>query len=671
MNKYISYRPEIDGLRAIAVLSVIFYHSPLDFLNTKLFSGGFIGVDIFFVISGYLITKIIITEYEKTKKFSFLNFYKRRIKRIIPALLFVIIVTFPFVFFLVLPNFFIDYLESIISVVLFFSNIYFWDTNMAYDMLQNMEFQPFLHAWTLSVEEQFYFLFPIIFIFLLLKFKKYLFFIVTLGFFLSLFLADYMSYNHAAVNFYFLPTRAWEFLAGSIIVLIEKKDIEFFKKKHTKNFFILLGILLIIFSISNLDDKMYLPSVVTVIPILGTSFVIFFSHNNNFFIKVLASNFFSNLGKISYSLYLWHYPIFIIYPNLNFVAQIFLIFFLSIITYFLIEKKFREKNSLNFYSIKTIIFFIFLILIVDLLLLSKKNNFNYTNYPEILTNAFKEKKLIDLNLILDQEVLTSKKNIFIAGDSHMGVLYNALKQDKKIKRFNLIDKNLSQGCYYVHGFDKIKYFTKKKLDICTKENQKKRTESFLSKRESIVIIGGRLPQYLNTPGPNFSRFFGKKDQKMNLQIYVNSENLSFEEGIKNSINYLLSKNVKVILVYPVPVLDFNPVKKIFDRYIHDKENFKSNQKKDPFVIGYDSFLNYAEKSHKLLDEISHPNLYKIYTHEIFCDSKKNYCKTHDNEAIFYRDNNHLSKVGNKKIIKQIFKKINLIEKNLPDNKLVY
>ena len=223
----------------------------------------------------------------------------------------------------------------------------------------------------------------------------------------------------------------------------------------------------------------------------------------------------------------------------------------------------------------------------------------------------------------------------------------------------------------MHGFDKIKYFTKKKLDICTKENQKKRTESFLRKKESIVIIGGRLPQYLNTPGPNFSRFFGKKDQKMNLQIYVNSENLSFEEGIKNSINYLLSKNVKVILVYPVPVLDFNPVKKIFDRYIHDKENFKSNQKKDPFVIGYDSFLNYAEKSHKLLDEISHPNLYKIYTHEIFCDSKKNYCKTHDNEAIFYRDNNHLSKVGNKKIIKQIFKKINLIEKNLPDNKLVY
>jgi len=372
MNKYISYRPEIDGLRAIAVLSVIFYHSPLDFLNTKLFSGGFIGVDIFFVISGYLITKIIVKEYEKTKKFSFLNFYKRRVKRIIPALLFVIIATFPFVFFLVLPNFFFDYLESIISVVLFFSNIYFWNTNMGYDQLQNMEFQPFLHAWTLSVEEQFYFLFPIVFFLLLLKFKKYLFFTVTLVFFLSLFLADYMSYKHAAANFYFLPTRAWEFLAGSIIVLIEKKNVKFFELTHIKNFFILLGIFLISFSILNLDDKMYLPSVVTLIPILGTSFVIFFSHNNNFFIKVLSSNFFSSLGKISYSLYLWHYPIFIIYPNLNFVVQIFLLFFLSVITYFFIEKKFREKNSSNFYSIKTIIFSIFLILIVDLLLLSKK-----------------------------------------------------------------------------------------------------------------------------------------------------------------------------------------------------------------------------------------------------------------------------------------------------------
>ena len=275
--------------------------------------------------------------------------------------------------------------------------------------------------------------------------------------------------------------------------------------------------------------------------------------------------------------------------------------------------------------------------------------------------------MINLNVTLkNQEVLSSKKNIFIAGDSHMGVLHSAIKQNEKIKQFNLIDKNLSQGCYYAHGFDKIRYFTKEKLDICNKENQEKRTESFLAQKDSVVIIGGRLPMYLNTPDLNFSRFFGKKDPTKNFEIYVNSENSSLEEGVKNSINNLLSKNVKVILVYPVPILNFNPVKEIFDRYIHDKENFKSNLKKNPLVIDYDSFLTYAKKSHNLLDELSHPNLYKIFTHEIFCDSKKNQCFTHDESALFYRDNNHLSKEGNKKLIEQIFAKIDLIEKNLSD-----
>ena len=97
---------------------------------------------------------------------------------------------------------------------------------------------------------------------------------------------------------------------------------------------------------------------------------------------------------------------------------------------------------------------------------------------------------MNLNVTLkNQEVLSSKKNIFIAGDSHMGVLHSAIKQNEKIKQFNLIDKNLSQGCYYAHGFDKIRYFTKEKLDICNKENQEKRTESFLAQKDSVVIIG--------------------------------------------------------------------------------------------------------------------------------------------------------------------------------------
>ena len=223
MNKYINYRPEIDGLRAIAVISVIFYHSTLQIFEKKFLPGGFLGVDIFFVISGYLISKIIVNEILKTKNFSYLNFFKRRVKRIVPALFFVILVTFPIIYYKTMPFFFIEYAKSIISIIFFISNLFFWNTAIGYDQLQNIQFQPFLHAWTLSLEEQFYLIFPIFYFFIFKKLNKYLLILITLGFLLSLLLSDYASYAHSAINFYVLPTRAWEFLTGSIIFLLEPK----------------------------------------------------------------------------------------------------------------------------------------------------------------------------------------------------------------------------------------------------------------------------------------------------------------------------------------------------------------------------------------------------------------------------------------------------------------
>ena len=174
MRNRLDYRPEIDGLRAIAVFSVIFYHSSVLIFEKKFLSGGFIGVDIFFVISGYLISKLISNEYRNTKNFSFLKFYTRRIKRILPALLFVIIVSFPFIYFKTPPIFIEEFLRSIIFINLFISNIFFWNLGWGYDQLQNVQFQPFLHAWTLSLEEQFYLFFPVFFIFIYKKLNKYL-----------------------------------------------------------------------------------------------------------------------------------------------------------------------------------------------------------------------------------------------------------------------------------------------------------------------------------------------------------------------------------------------------------------------------------------------------------------------------------------------------------------
>ena len=167
------YRPEIDGLRAIAVGAVILYHAQINIFGHQPFKGGFIGVDIFFVISGYLITSIILKELNTTGSFSFKNFYERRIRRILPALLFVMLASLPFAWFYLLPDQIFHFSNSIVYSLGFISNLFFHFSGNAYFGVA--ETKPLLHTWSLSIEEQYYILFPIFLIFIFKFLRKYIF----------------------------------------------------------------------------------------------------------------------------------------------------------------------------------------------------------------------------------------------------------------------------------------------------------------------------------------------------------------------------------------------------------------------------------------------------------------------------------------------------------------
>jgi peptidoglycan/LPS O-acetylase OafA/YrhL len=216
----LTYRPEIEGLRAIAVVAVILYHAQITILGDQPFKGGFIGVDIFFVISGYLITSIILKELVATGTFSFKHFYERRIRRIFPILLFVMLVSLPFAWMYLLPSSLIDFSKSILYSLGFSSNFYFHYSGQQYGAESGF-LKPFLHTWSLSAEEQFYILFPIVLLITFKYFRKYLIHIFILGFVISLGLADWGSRNYPSFNFYILPTRLWELLAGSILAYFE------------------------------------------------------------------------------------------------------------------------------------------------------------------------------------------------------------------------------------------------------------------------------------------------------------------------------------------------------------------------------------------------------------------------------------------------------------------
>jgi peptidoglycan/LPS O-acetylase OafA/YrhL len=395
----ITYRPEIDGLRAIAVVAVILYHSQINIFGHQLFKGGFIGVDIFFVISGYLITSIILKELVATGSFSFKHFYERRIRRILPALLFVMLVSLPFAWMYLLPNSFIDYSKSILSSLGFSSNFYFWHIGEKYGA-ESTFLMPFLHTWSLSVEEQYYILFPIVLLITFKYLRKYLIHILILGFVISLCLADWGSRNHPSFTFYILPTRIWELLIGSILAYFEITKGH--RSKHLALNLVLpsIGLFLIGHSILFFNDKMFHPSFYTLSPIIGVCLIIWFSYKDELITKILSSKLFVGIGLISYSLYLWHYPIFAFGRAVEIFSKDVLIYLLiititlSIFTYYFIERPARNKNN-KFQTIAIIIILLFFGLLVSNSKIIFQNGYQ-KRMPKIL-DIFKDQVLRDDN----------------------------------------------------------------------------------------------------------------------------------------------------------------------------------------------------------------------------------------------------------------------------------
>jgi peptidoglycan/LPS O-acetylase OafA/YrhL len=304
-----SYRPEIDGLRSLAIIPVLLFHA-----GFKFFSGGYIGVDIFFVISGYLITGIILNEINENK-FSLVHFYERRARRILPILLFIIIFSTLFSWFFLNIYALRSFGESLIGVATFSSNFYFWLKSGYFS--ESTELMPLMHTWSLSVEEQFYLIFPILMIFLTKINKNKLFYVILFLTFCSLFLSIWsVNFIHplhqriATSAFYLLPTRAWELGVGSIIAIytIEKKNIggglNF--PIHILFFIELLGISMILIPVFLFTNVTPFPGYASISPVIGTGIIILFSNNNTIIGKILANKFLVFVGLLSYSLYLWH-----------------------------------------------------------------------------------------------------------------------------------------------------------------------------------------------------------------------------------------------------------------------------------------------------------------------------------------------------------------------------
>lgn len=296
----LNYRRDIDGLRTVALVPVILFHAGVEFL-----AGGFVGVDVFFVISGFLITSIIARELD-AGNFSIWRFYERRARRILPALFFVLAVTTIAAYVIMLPNELADFGKWLNGVIFFVSNIVFWREAGYFEGAS--ELNPLLHTWSLAVEEQFYIFFPP-FLWLIWRWRKWAVWlilgVIALG---SLLMSDFLSTRLTDANFYLLPTRTWELLCGSLlaIYLIRKPQPTGLLAEALS----LGGLIAIITAVAVFSAATPFPSFYALVPVLGTVAVLFAASPQTIVGKMLGWSPIVGLGLISYSAYLWHQPMF-------------------------------------------------------------------------------------------------------------------------------------------------------------------------------------------------------------------------------------------------------------------------------------------------------------------------------------------------------------------------
>jgi peptidoglycan/LPS O-acetylase OafA/YrhL len=345
----LTYRPEIDGLRTLAVMPVILFHA-----GVQIFAGGFVGVDIFFVISGYLITSIILGELMRGE-FSLARFYERRARRILPPLFLVLLTCLPFAWWWLEPEALQSFAKSVVAVPLFSSNFLFWRESGYFDTAA--ELKPLLHTWTLAVEEQYYVFFPL---FLMATWKlfsrRWIFALLVVATITSLVVAERGVLRESPAAFYLLHSRAWELLIGSLIAFYFSWRP---RVSHASGALAewagALGLGLITYAVFMFSEATPFPGVNALVPTLGAALIILFASPATWVGKLLCLKPMVGIGLISYSAYLWHQPIFafarhksLLPPSLpTMLALTLLALLLAYASWRYVERLFRARQTFD------------------------------------------------------------------------------------------------------------------------------------------------------------------------------------------------------------------------------------------------------------------------------------------------------------------------------------
>ena len=617
------YRREIDGLRALAVLPVILFHA-----GFEAFSGGFVGVDVFFVISGYLITTIILAELRQ-EEFSIANFYERRARRILPALYVVMLACIPLAWIWLFPSDIKGFSQSLIAVSVFASNIFFWRESGYFDTAA--ELKPLLHTWSLAVEEQFYVLYPP-FLILSWKFSRrwLLILLIILGA-TSLAVAQWASLAKPAGAFYLLPTRGWELLIGaSASLYLSKSDrIEFSRGVREVGGW--LGLALILYSVLVYSKITPFPGLYALAPTIGALLIILFASQQTTVGRFVGNQIFVGIGLISYSAYLWHQPLFAFARHRsagepsNFIFSLLSVgaLVLAYYTWRLVEVPFRNRE---FCSKKMTLMLSFVGVVIFLCIGHSGKMFDgwaATRFSEnqlnTINSASSSPKRPSCHFSQDEESLSriacryfsSNVTVAVFGNSHATELAYSLANALK-------DKNMGIAHYTISGC-KHNYNLKSEAETtCGKWHRRAFQEISQDKSIEYVVLSYRNEWYLD-----------KEDYRKSLV------NLSSD---------LLASGKKVFLVFQAPMPEY-----FINQYLASALPDLSGSIRGRALGDWRS-LYYA--SSQLAAELP-VGVRVVDPADLFC--KQGYCYVSLNGVALFFDDNHMSVEGGKFVAERLIR----------------
>jgi peptidoglycan/LPS O-acetylase OafA/YrhL len=648
------YRSDIDGLRAVAVVPVVLFHAGL-----KPFSGGFVGVDVFFVISGYLITSLVVGEIQQGR-FSIIRFYERRIRRIFPALFAVLICSSIAAWRLMLPQQFENFANSVFATALFVSNILFWKEGGGGYFAAAATQQPLLHTWSLAVEEQFYILFPP-FLFIVHRWLKdrwvdWLAPLALISFAISVWGVD----QRPTAAFYLAPARAWELLLGSLLAV---QAIPELKSRIWRELGGLFGLGLIAWSVFALTRESPFPGVNALFPAVGAALVIYSATSSETIVsRLLAIPPLVFVGLISYSLYLWHWPLLVFakfaqvtaLTSWQTAAVVGLSFVMAIFSWRFVELPFRRRDGV---FRRKPLFASAAFAMSCLVAFGLSGHFSHGWPRRIPQEALQiaafarsgSPRAKDCVSYPGRWISPKDACIFGAavspkyavwGDSHADALIEMIgkvaREDGQAVKFIV-----SFACPPVAGLDVVGYHS----SYCYSANERAINYFLKDKSLRTIIMVARWNLYIE----GFNRDFGPAEAELNephedwitdnthSELKLQARKTLFATQMPLTVKRLTDAGKTVVLVYPIPETGYNIPSTLAKVVLHGHnpreftrpENYYFHRQK--FVFHVFDKLGPAGK------------IIRIHPEQRLCDGTK--CMTYADGHPLYYDDDHLSLAG--------------------------